>query len=56
MCLEFFILKFTKPLQSYCCPKQQNLPREAELAGQLVSMKGFGGFQKKTLDHFSSSF
>ena len=30
--LEFFILKFTKPLQSCCCPVQKNLHRKAELA------------------------
>ena len=35
MCLEFFILKFTKPLQSYCCPVQKNPPRKAELARQV---------------------
>jgi hypothetical protein len=28
--LEFFILKFTEPLQSCCCPVQTNLPRKAE--------------------------
>jgi hypothetical protein len=33
--LEFFILKFTKPLQSCCCPVQKNLPRKAELACQV---------------------
>jgi hypothetical protein len=33
--LDFFILKFTKPLQSYCCPVQKNLPRKAELAWQV---------------------
>ena len=33
--LEFFILKFTKPLQSCCCPVQKYPPRMAELAWQL---------------------
>ena len=33
--LELFILKFTKPLQSCCCPVQKNLPRKAELAWQV---------------------
>ena len=35
VCLEFFILKFTEPLQSYYCPVQKNLPRKAELAWQV---------------------
>ena len=35
ICLEFFILKFTEPLQSYCCPVQINMPRKTELARQL---------------------
>ena len=35
ICLQFFILKFTEPLQSYCCPVQKNLPRKAELARQV---------------------
>ena len=30
--LEFFILKFTEPLQICCWPVQMNLPRKAELA------------------------
>ena len=33
--LEIFILKFTKPLQSCCCPVPKNLPRNAELAWQV---------------------
>ena len=33
--LKIFILKFTKPLQSCCCPVQKNLPRKAELAWQV---------------------
>ena len=33
--LEFFILKFTEPLQSCCCPVQKYLPGMAELARQL---------------------
>ena len=33
--LDFFILKFTEPLQSCCCPVQKNLPRKAELAWQV---------------------
>jgi hypothetical protein len=33
--LEFFVLKFTEPLQSCCCPVQKNLPRKAELAWQV---------------------
>ena len=33
--LTFFILKFTEPLQSCCCPEQKYLPRMAELAWQL---------------------
>ena len=33
--LEFFILKFTKPLQSCCCPVPKNLPIRAELAWQV---------------------
>ena len=33
--LEFFILKFTEPLQSCCCPVQKNLPRKAALAWQV---------------------
>ena len=33
--LEFFILKFTEPLQSCCCPVQKNLSRKAELAYQV---------------------
>ena len=32
--LEFFILKFTEPLQSCCCPVPKNLPSRAELAWQ----------------------
>ena len=28
---NFFIMKFTKPLQSYCYRVQKNLPRKAEL-------------------------
>ena len=35
ICLEIFILRFTEPLQSYCCPVQKNLPRRAELARQV---------------------
>ena len=33
--LEIFILKFSEPLQSYCCPVQNNLPRKAQLAWQV---------------------
>ena len=33
--LDFFILKFTKPLQSCCCPVPKNLPIRAELAWQV---------------------
>ena len=33
--LGFFILKFTEPLQSYCCQVQKDLPRKAELALQV---------------------
>ena len=33
--LEFFILKFTEPLQSCCCPVPKNLPIRAELAWQV---------------------
>ena len=33
--LEFFILKFSEPLQSCYCPVQKNLPRKAELARQV---------------------
>ena len=29
------ILNFTEPLQSCCCPVQENLPRKAELAWQV---------------------
>ena len=55
--LEFFILKFTEPLQSYCCPVQKNLPRWAELVWQVSRYlwRGSGDF-KKNLDHLSSSF
>ena len=35
--LELFILKFTQPLQSCCCPVQKYVPRMAELAWQLSS-------------------
>jgi hypothetical protein len=30
--LKYFISKLTEPLQSYCCPVQKDLPREAEFA------------------------
>ena len=33
--LEFFILKFTKLLQSCSCTGQKTLPRKAELARQV---------------------
>jgi hypothetical protein len=33
--LEFFILKFTKSLQSCCCPVPKNLTIRAELAWQV---------------------
>ena len=33
--LQFFILKFTEPLQSGCCPVPKNLPIRAELAWQV---------------------
>ena len=33
--LEFFLKKFSAPLQSCCCPVQKYLPRMAELAWQL---------------------
>ena len=33
--LEFFILKFTEPLQSCCCPLPKKLPIRAELAWQV---------------------
>ena len=36
--LDFFILKFTEPLQSCCCPVQKNLPKKAELACQLAGI------------------
>ena len=35
--LEFFILKFSEPFQSCCCPVQKNLPRKAELTRQVSS-------------------
>ena len=57
MCLEFFILKFTEPLQSCCCPVQKNLPRWAELAWQVSRYLWRGSVDfKKNLDHLSSSF
>ena len=33
--LEFFILKFSEPLQSCCCSIQKNLPIKAELPSQV---------------------
>ena len=47
--LEFFILKFTEPLQSCCCPVQKNLPRKAELAWQAIQQisLNFREFQNK---------
>ena len=55
--LQFTILKFTEPLQSYYCPVQKNLPRKAELAGQVSRYLWRGSVDfKKSLDHFSSSF
>ena len=33
--LEFFVSKSYVPLQSCCCPVQNNLPRKAELAWQV---------------------
>jgi hypothetical protein len=33
--LDFLILKLIEPLQSYCCPVQNNLPRMAKLALQV---------------------
>ena len=49
--LEFFILKFTKPLQSCCCPVQKNLLRKAELARQVSRY-----LLRGSMEHFSSSF
>ena len=36
--LEFFVLKFTKPLQSCCCPVQKNMSKKAELAGRSAGI------------------
>ena len=54
ICLEFFILKFTKPLQSCCCPVQKNLPRRAELAWQVSRYlwRGSVDFKKKSRPFF----
>ena len=54
ICLEFFILKFTEPLQSYCCPVQKNLPRKAELARQVSRYlwRGSVDFKKKSRPFF----
>ena len=39
--LEFFILKFTKPLQSCCCPVQKICPGRQNWPGRLaLSLKG----------------
>ena len=57
--LEFFILKFTEPLQSCCCPVPKNLPIRAELAGQVsryISLKGLGEFQNKFQTTFHHHF
>ena len=55
---QIFILKFTEPLQSYCCSVHKNLPRKAELARQVSRYlwRGSVDFKMKNLDHFSSSF
>ena len=45
--LEFFILKFTEPLQSCCCPVQKDLPRRAELAWQVSRYLWRGSFNFK---------
>ena len=48
--LEFFILKFTKPLQRYLL---LNLPSQFSLSGQIflhwaaATLKGLGEFQNK---------
>ena len=45
--LEFFILKFSEPLQSCCCPMQKNLPRKAELAWQVSRYLSMGSLNFK---------
>ena len=53
--LEFFILKFTEPLQSCCCPVPKNLLIKAELAWK-VSLKGLSEFQNKFQTTFHHHF
>ena len=46
--IEFFILKFTKPLQICCCPVQKKLPKEAKLACQVGRYLWRGSVNFKT--------
>ena len=49
--LEFFILKFTEPLQRYLLG-QFSLSGEICLHWAAATLKGLGEFQKKGVDHF----
>ena len=51
ICLDFFILKFPEPLQSYCCPVQKICPERLNWLGRLAGISEVD-FKKKSRPFF----